>query len=150
MKDRCNNYLKFVLLISSVCLLLNSCGGERLHLKCDYNEAAESGKEFYQPLINALENYKADHKNYPESVFELVPKYIDKIPGTTDSKETANSSDKTGKLYSHKNIKSQIIGSSAESNYYAITFYFRDNGNCLLDKNGVCRYNSSNKAWLCE
>lgn len=144
------NWLKLILGLFIVVSLFTSCGNKRVNLNCSYDTTVESGKTFYQPLINALEKYKVEHENYPTNVFELVPKYIDKIPGTLSNSETPNSSDEQGNLYVDKNIKSQIIGTRPDTKSYFITFYFRDDSSCFLNKNGVCAYNAETKNWLCK
>jgi hypothetical protein len=48
-----------------------------------YPEEASAGRELYQPVIEALEAYKADHESYPTSLRELIPDYLDEIPDGT-------------------------------------------------------------------
>lgn len=35
-----------------------------------------------EPIIEALEEYKADHDEYPKSLEQIVPQYLSKIPST--------------------------------------------------------------------
>ncbi len=146
LKRKTTSILCFLVFIS----FISSCGENNLKLNCSYDSTIESGKNFYQPLINALEKYKIDHNNYPTNIFELVPIYINKIPGAENGSQTANSSDDKGELYADKNIKSQIVGTRPDINSYFITFYFSDNSNCILSKNGVCSYEAKTKNWSCK
>lgn len=145
-----NLYLKVFVCFLGVSFMFYGCKGEKLKLTCDYESTVEAGKDFYQPLITALEKYKAESNNYPSDVFVLSPKYIDKIPGVEASSDTPNSSDETGKLYSHQNIESQMITMRPDIESYYIKFYFHDGSNCLLKKNGSCTYTSSTNQWSCE
>jgi hypothetical protein len=43
----------------------------------------EKGKQYFEPanqVLDALERYKKDQGRYPTSLYELVPKYVEKLP----------------------------------------------------------------------
>ena len=47
-------------------------------------EKAEKGYAVSQPVIAALESFKADRGSYPQSLTELVPDYLTIVPTKTD------------------------------------------------------------------
>lgn len=47
-------------------------------------EKAEKGYAASEPVIAALEAYKADHGTYPMDLIELVPDYLPAAPTKTD------------------------------------------------------------------
>jgi hypothetical protein len=69
-----------VALFSSV--LLTACCGP---YEC---RAAIEGREKYAPIISALESYKAEVGTYPQTLAQLVPTYIDAIPGQDSERRT--------------------------------------------------------------
>lgn len=46
-------------------------------------ETAEKGYAASEPVIAALEKFKADHGAYPDKLAELVPDYLDAVPAAT-------------------------------------------------------------------
>ena len=43
----------------------------------------EKGKQLREPankILTAIEQYKQEHGRYPNSLYELVPKYVDRLP----------------------------------------------------------------------
>ncbi len=61
-------------------------------------QKAEKGYKLSEPIIAALERYKADHGIYPEKIDELVPDYLSTLPVSTDEVDFFYS--KTGESYS--------------------------------------------------
>ena len=60
-------------------------------------EKAEKGYAASEPVIDALESYKADHGSYPETLTALVPEYLPAAPTKTDELDFSYSS--TGGSY---------------------------------------------------
>lgn len=60
-------------------------------------DKAEMGYAFSEPIIAALEQYKADHGSYPEKLAELAPDYLPAAPSKTDELDFSYSS--TGDNY---------------------------------------------------
>ena len=53
---------------------------------------AEMGYKLSEPVIAALEQYKADHGTYPKTLEELVPDYLSTVPVSTDGVDFSYSS----------------------------------------------------------
>lgn len=137
-----------VLLISLAnvsCYVLNEINQK----KCPFNENAEViaiGKDYFQPLINALEKYKNDNGHYPKNVFDLTPKYINKIPligNLTRMGITSWDKPKINNDSPHKSIDSGTVHVS-EDDSFSISFqYSEDIEWCRTKKgSGMCTYNS--------
>ncbi len=59
---------------------------------------AEKGYKLSEPIIAALEQYKAGHGSYPKKLDELAPDYLPEPPVNTDEIDFSYSS--TGESYS--------------------------------------------------
>jgi hypothetical protein len=74
-----DNHLKlFLVLLTAV--LISACGNPATEEPPGVGEKAERGYALSEPVIAALEQYKADKGIYPESLTELVPDYISTVP----------------------------------------------------------------------
>jgi len=49
-------------------------------------EQAKDGFAKYSPIVNALELYKNDNGQYPSSLNQLTPKYLDHLPDLSNHK----------------------------------------------------------------
>ena len=93
-----------LLLVAAACIVLTACGNVSLPsiLPTDeppgVGEKAERGYTFSEPIIAALEKYRADHGAYPEKLALLVPDYLPTAPTAPEGLEYSYSS--TGTSYS--------------------------------------------------
>ena len=69
-----------------------------------WDEESEKSKEIGNKIVVAIENYYQDFGNYPKSLEDLIPRYLDEIPQTT-----------TGHGFAY-----QLY----ENNYYVLKFPF--------------------------
>lgn len=86
-------------------------------------EKAEKGYAASEPVIAALEKFKADHGSYPEKLTELVPDYLPESPTMPDGLEYSYSSTGDG---------------------YAFSFHYRGPGL------NTCTYTPEEKEWKCS
>lgn len=142
---------KATLLLVTI-LFTNNCGGQRVNLMCDpgEGEAAQAGQRFFQPLIDALEQYKAETGNYPNAMYELVPKYIDKVPDLREQERTPDEQSKVNNISPHSNIGGSSIAVRPDEKRFVITFYFYENKFCLLGTGGRCEFYSGGSRWQCS
>lgn len=75
-----NNFFYLSFKVALLCIFLLSIGcSENLKLNCDYNSIADDGKEFYQPLIVALENINpkiiVTQKTFSSLYLNILTKY---------------------------------------------------------------------------
>lgn len=133
-----------------VLLLTNSCVSKRIKLSCGIGGTAQRGINYVQPMIDAMERYKADHGKYPtEDVKDFVPQYIDKIPtfNCTGSKlETSP----TANVIQDKDLCRLTGGTEEDGQSFTVRFYPNDEHICLLSaRNNICEYTSETKQWNC-
>jgi hypothetical protein len=86
-------------------------------------EKAEKGYAASEPVIAALESYKADHGAYPEDLIELVPGYLTIVPTKTDELDFSYS--------------------SADGSYHFSFHYIGPGMN-------TCSYTPEEKEWKCS
>lgn len=67
-----------------IAILLSACGNPATEEPPGVGEKAERGYALSEPVLAALEQYKADKGTYPESLAELVPEYISAVPKKDD------------------------------------------------------------------
>jgi hypothetical protein len=91
------------------------------------SETAKRGMAIAQPVIIALEKYRQDNQNYPQSLPQLSPKYL---------KETFKNSENLNFNYNFNEQKKS----------YEIEFNFNDSG---ISGMSECSYYSETKAWSC-
>lgn len=111
--------LKFTIYLSLVVVAMSGCCGP---MEC---KPAKLGFETYKPLILALNKFKNENQEYPNSLNELVPQYINVIPESpTPNRSSEIEYEKFGKEYELK---------------------FSYGGPGM----NFCRYGSSESAWNC-
>ena len=71
----------FLAIITMVILACNAIPTEE---PPGVGEKAEKGYAASEPVIAALEKYRADNGSYPEKLAELVPDYLPAVPTKTD------------------------------------------------------------------
>lgn len=86
-------------------------------------ESAEKGYALNEPVIAALEQYRADHSSYPEKLAELIPDYLPEVPTKTDELDFSFSSDGAN---------------------YRLSFHYRGPGM------NTCTYTPEEKDWKCS
>ncbi|HNS01249.1 MAG TPA: hypothetical protein PKM78_02575 [Anaerolineae bacterium] len=86
-------------------------------------ERAEKGYALNEPIIAALEQYRADHSSYPAKLAELVPDYLPTVPTKTDELDFSYSSN----------------GAT-----YRLSFHYLGPGM------NTCTYTSDEKDWNCS
>lgn len=135
--------IKALLLILIVIFGICACDSSSFNPVCNHEEIIKSGKTYYQPLIEALENYKNDNGNFPAKLSQLAPKYISSQMITDENTFNAGDLD-------------QNIGSRFESlrpngsDSFIIRFHFYKKDGCFLYKSGVCSYYGDTKNWDCK
>ncbi len=137
-----------------ICLLLiaalfcNNCGS-KIQLKCGISAASQIGIDHLQPLIDAMEQYKKDNGKYPAN-FNLVPKYIDKIPIIISGDESSYDQSKFNILKNGQLGGSSRV-SSEDGSYFSMQFLTKDDRTCLLGgENNMCEYSSDKPFWNCQ
>lgn len=78
--------LAHYLLITTIitCIILTSCIALPTDEPPGVGEKAERGYAVSEPVIAALEQYKADTGVYPETLAELIPDYLSAVPTKND------------------------------------------------------------------
>lgn len=67
-----------------VVILMTACGALPTEEPPGVGEKADRGYAASEPVIAALEQYKADNGVYPEKLAELVPDYLSTVPTKDD------------------------------------------------------------------
>lgn len=107
--------------LAFIFLFAESCGSE----KPGEGKLAESGKTLGNNVVKALEKYHDDNKDFPMSLQNLVPKYLDKLPQDKDLKFN----------YSYKNVEKS----------YVLEFEYSGSGMGIYE----CDYTPETKKWIC-
>ena len=100
-------------------LLLSGCCAP---MKCS---SAKIGFTLYEPIILALEKYKTDYKEYPDTLNNIVPNYLAKIPNSSNPPWPSD------------------VEYNKEKENFLLIFKYSGPG-----KN-VCEYKSIEKRWVC-
>ena len=138
----------YIHLIVVVTLVTSSCGTKTVSLTCSISQTSQKAINHMQPLVDALEKYKADNGQYPQYFNDLVPKYTQRIPMIGNEKMTPGSP-----VYDH--LVDEKLGSSTaniadDRNSFYIEFTTVDDRICLLGgRNNICEYTSETKQWNC-
>jgi hypothetical protein len=91
------------------------------------SETAKRGFTVSQPIVDALENYYQDNKNYPQSLPQLVPKYL---------KEFSPKNNGLSYAYHYKELEKS----------FELEFTFSESGLIGISE---CSYYSETKKWSC-
>lgn len=83
-------YYKFVIALFTIFILSACCSPytQSFCYKPMECEQAKDGFSMYNPIINALKLYKEKNGEYPSSLKQLQPQYIESIPEGVDDKFT--------------------------------------------------------------
>jgi len=133
-----------IIFVAILGLLLFSYSAGRKGLGCnlDNEQGAQAGMKHFQPLINAVEQYKTEHGRYPENI-ELVNQNV-----------LGN-----GQGFPNEKITGANVNLKADQHYFTITFFFDNDYVCLLGQARKCTYASSvywggkeneSGKWRCE
>ena len=125
-----------------VCALLIAACKNIPSVFCDNDENIRIGKEYYQPLIEALEKYKTDHGNYPEKFAQLAPRYL--------PVQAINDDDDFKGVSLPAEVSVGYAGSRPDEHAFVISFNFRRKAGCSMFRGGMCDYYSDTKSWSCK
>jgi hypothetical protein len=142
---------KFVFIVVLLLMIIstNSCERGKVKIVCGINETSQIGINHLQPLVDALEKYKADHGKYPTAdTKDFVPNYIDKIPIFNCA------GSKAGILPIHKVLENEKLCSMPTlpddtGQTFHMGFYTKDDRFCLTGKNNICEFKSGYTQWRC-
>ncbi len=115
---------KFVL----ITILIFTFFATKCNEKAGESETAKRGFALSQPVIEALEKYRQDNQNYPQSIPQLTPKYL---------KETLKDSNELNFTYNFNEQKKS----------YQLEFSYSEAGSVGISE---CSYYSDTKAWSCS
>ena len=109
-------------------LLLLAYANDRKGYGCSLeNEpGAQIGMQYFQTLIEQIEQYKAEHGKYPENLENINQDTIGK-----------------GKSFPHKNITGASVNLRPDKNYFKVEFTFKNDYVCLLGQPRRCTYANS-------
>jgi hypothetical protein len=144
---------KFVFIVTFLLMIIstNSCARGKVKIVCGISETAQIGINHLQPLVDALEKYKADHGKYPTAdTKDFVPKYIDRIPIILNagvSKEIGNAP--IFNALRHEKLESMSTLPDETGQTFNIGFYTKDDRFCLTGKNNICEFKSGYTQWRC-
>ena len=104
-----------------ISILLASCASQSA---CPPSECkpAKDGFSRYKPVIEALEKYKGENKDFPSSIDMIIPIYITRIPSSANDQF----------------IYKKYTG------YYELGFTYSGPGI------NYCKYNSKIRKWMCS
>jgi hypothetical protein len=145
---------KLVFIVALLLLIIstNSCERGKVKIVCGISETAQIGINHLQPVIVALEKYKADHGKYPTAgTTDFVPKYIDKVPiilGVNASPVLENES--IYKILRHEKLWSMPTLADDTGQTFHIGFYTQDDRFCLTGRNNICEFKSGWTQWRCH
>ena len=138
--------IALALSVTIVCSVISSCS-RKVQIVCGISEVSQMGIDFVQPTIVAMERYKEDNGEYPKDIFNLVPKYIDKIPIVLHSKEDVDESKYN--ILIHEKLRGGVPRIEDDAGYFSIEFIPTDDRICLTGRNNICEYRSDTKQWGC-
>jgi len=115
--------MKNIVVISTFIVLIVTLSGCCGPMEC---KPAKVGFEVYKPIIYALEKYKSENNGYPNSLQDLVPNYIDKIPNSPRPPRPSN------------------IEYKKDKENYLLKFTYGGPGM------NICKFGSIEKRWLCS
>ncbi len=131
-----------ILLILGLFLLAYSSGRKGFGCSLDKEQGANSGMQYFQPLIDKIEDYKVKNGRYPKNLEQIEQNIIG-----------------NGQKFPNEKITGASVNLNSEENYFTITFFFDNDYVCLLGQARKCSYQSSiywsgkdNKGgkWQCE
>ncbi|MCU0239584.1 MAG: hypothetical protein MUC29_09095 [Pyrinomonadaceae bacterium] len=111
-----------------IAILAFSFFADNCNKKPSESETAKRGFALAQPVIEALEKYNQDNKDYPQSLPQLTPKYL---------KENLKDGNGINFTYNYNQQKKS----------YELEFSFTEQGSVGLNE---CSYYSDTKAWSCS
>jgi hypothetical protein len=120
---RLTKRMKNIVVISAFIILILTLSGCCGPMEC---KPAKVGFNVYEPIIGALEKYKSENNSYPDSLHDLVPKYIAKIPDSPNPPRPSN------------------IEYKKDKENYFLKFTYGGPGM------NICKYDSIEKHWLCS
>ena len=132
---------------ATLCLLVVACGG-KYQAECGISEVSQRGIDFVQPTIDAMERYKKDNGKYPADVFELTPRYIDKIPIVLHSKQGVDET--KYKILVEEKLRGGVPRTVSDGSRFSVEFISNDERACLTGRNNICEYSSENPFWNCH
>lgn len=138
----------FGLFILAVAGLAAAACGEKFSAACGVSEISQTGINFVQPTIQAMEQYRKDNGKYPNDVFDLVPKYIEKIPIVLYEKGEVDETKYN--ILIHEKLRGGVPRIYPNENSFSIEFTPTDDRVCLTGRNNLCEYSSVNKSWNCH
>jgi hypothetical protein len=142
--------LFFIFTLLLLIISANSCERGKVKIVCGINETSQIGIDHLQPLVNALEKYKADNGKYPSDWRVLAPNYIDRIPIILNagvSKEIGN--EPIYNALRHNKLESMQTLSDETGQTFDVGFYTEDDRFCLTGKNNICEFKSGWTQWRC-
>lgn len=116
------HFFSVLFLVISMTIFNTQCGE-----KPGKGERAEKGYENAKPIIEALEKYKQAKGDYPKTLIELTPTYLDKLP-LDESNENYK--------YIYK----------ADTKTYVLSFNYDGPGLGICE----CNYYPEKKQWFCN
>lgn len=109
-----------------LCVFLVGCGD-----KPGKGATAERCYVALQPVMQSLERYKAEQRRYPQTLAQLMPQYLNKIP----TGEETQTSESQHIVFSYRSI---------DGNEYVLTFEYVGGGI------NTCQYHSVKGSWECS
>jgi hypothetical protein len=143
--------LIFITMLLILVISTNSCERGKVKVVCGISETAQIGINHLQPLVDALEKYKADHGKYPTSdTKDFIPKYIDRLPiilNSVVSKEIG--SEPIYNVLRHAKLESKTTSTDETGQTFELGFYTKDDRFCLTGRNNICEFRSEWNEWRC-
>lgn len=141
---------KSTFLVLFLALLICSACTKQLKITCGIGEVAQRGINHLQPMIDAMERYKADHGKYPTAdTTDFAPQYIKKIPILSCVPPSSEISP-IAEFIEDEDLCSSTSTSEKDGSSFMVKFYPNDERLCLLGgRNNICEYTSETKEWKC-